>query len=97
MDDWLKAVELGKPSDFFHTINHVTMAEKEPGFDFPVDAPKCCQHHVSRDEMEKRHEMKNKALYLTRGQLPAGHTKGTNYFTGCRPVETKPVQCTNTN
>ena len=57
----------------------------------------CCQHHVSRDETEKRHEMKNKALYLTRGQLPAGHTKGTNYFTGCRPVETKPVQCTNTN
>jgi hypothetical protein len=23
----------------------------------------------------KRHEMKNQALYFTRGQLPAGHTK----------------------
>ena len=31
----------------------------------------------------------NQALYFTRGQLPAGHTKETNYFTGCRPVETK--------
>ena len=82
MDDRLKAVELGRPSDGFHRINHVTMAEKEPGFEFPVDAPECCQHHVSRDETEKRHEMKNKTLYLTRGQLPAGHTKGTNSVAG---------------
>ena len=62
MDDRLKAVELGRPSDGFHRINHVTMAEKEPGFDFPVDAPECCQHHVSRDENGKETRDENNAL-----------------------------------
>ena len=75
MDDRLKAVELGRPSDDFHTINHVTMAEKEPGFGFPVDAPECCHHHVRRRRKEKTRD-ENQALYSTRGQLPAGRTKG---------------------
>ena len=61
---------------------------KEPGFVFPVDAPECCQHYVSRRRKGKTRD-ENQALYLTRGQLPAGHTERTNYSTGCRPVETK--------
>jgi hypothetical protein len=31
----------------------------EPGFVFPIDAPKCCQHHVRR-RRRKKHEMKIK-------------------------------------
>ena len=51
----------------------------EPGFVFPVDAPKCCQHHVRRRRKEKRRD-ENQALYSTRGQLPAGRTRKTQLF-----------------
>jgi hypothetical protein len=51
----------------------------EPGFVFPVDAPKCCHHHVSRRRKEKTRD-ENQALYFTRGQLPADHTKRDELF-----------------
>ena len=37
----------------------------EPGFVFPVDAPKCCHHHVSRRRKEKTRGEKSSTVFHT--------------------------------
>ena len=59
----------------------------EPGFVFPVDAPKCCHHHVSRRRKEKTRGEKSSTVFHTWPVACWPHEK-RNYFTGCRPVET---------
>ncbi len=91
MDDRMKVVELGRPSDGFHTNDVRWWWLKGTGIPIPG---RCLflffMFPTPRETETERHEMRIKALYFKHATSCLLSTrKGRNYSTGCRPVDGK--------